>query len=595
MPKQEFIHRKEKYKIKAEDLQRKYNRLAIARIIIFLLFIVSAIYFANQRDASMLGLVTFLFLVIFGLILDHHNRIKLKKKQAFLKKDINEQEIYRLDHKWEFLDKGEMFYNEGHPYSSDLDLFGNGSLFQLLNRTSTNQGRSALANELLVDPDHLKIQEKQSAIRELSPQINWCQDFQVAGLVYKEDSSQVSDLLKWSGSSEKITNSKLLSIGRFILPVIVLVLLGLYFIAGISFYWVLLLLVVNGWVLKNTNEAVGELTEKTEDSVKVLKSYSSMIYMIEEKEFKAQLLNHLKSTLIQDHIKTSSKILKLYRILNKLQSRSNLIYWVFNIVLLLDIHWLIEAENWKNRIGHEVKTWFESIHQFEILISMAGFSIANPQYTYPKMKEGSYTIEGKNVGHPLVPDHKRICNDFRLQGKGNIVIVTGSNMSGKSTFLRTIGINSILCKIGAPVCASEMKSSVFRVFTSMRTHDNLEENISSFYAELKRIGFLLKYISDGKPVLFLLDEILKGTNSIDRHKGAEALIRQLSKLNSFGLVSTHDLELGKLENESDLITNYSFNSEIRGDEILFDYKLQKGLCYSFNASKLMQSMGIKIT
>jgi len=386
-----------------------------------------------------------------------------------------------------------------------------------------------------------------------------------------------------------------LSIGRFLLPAIALMLLSMCFLAGISFYWVLISIVVNGWVLNNANEAVSELTKKTEDSVKVLKSYSSMISMIEEKEFKAQLLNDLKSTLIQGNVKTSSKILKLHRILNKLQSRGNLIYWLFNIVLLLDIHWLIEAENWKKRIGREVETWFESIHEFEILLSLAGFSNANPQYTFPEMNEGPYTIEGKNIGHPLVPDHKRICNDFRLQGKGNIVIVTGSNMSGKSTFLRTIGINSILCKLGAPVCASEMKSSVFRVFSSMRTHDNLEENISSFYAELKRIGFLLSYISEGEPVLFLLDEILKGTNSADRHKGTEALIRQLSHLNSFGLVSTHDLELGKLENDSDLITNYSFNSEIRGDEILFDYKLQKGLCYSFNASKLMQSMGIKIT
>lgn len=595
MPREEFIHRKEKYKIKAEDLLRKYNRLAIARIIIFLLFVVSAVYFANQRDALMLGLLTFLFLVIFGLILDRHNKVKLKKKQAFLKKDINEQEIYRLEYKWKSFDKGDKFYNEDHPYSSDLDLFGSGSLFQLLNRTSTNQGRSALANELLVDPDHLGVQEKQSAIRELSHQINWCQDFQVAGLLYKEDSSQVTELLKWSRSSEKLTNSKILSIVRFLLPVIALGLLSMYFLAGISFYLVLIAIIVNGWVLKNANEVVSELAEKTEDSVIVLKSYSSMISMIEEKKFKAQLLNNLKSTLIQGNFKTSSKILKLHRILNKLQSRSNGIYWVFNILLLLDIHWLLEAENWKNRIGHEVETWFESIHQFEILISLAGFSNANPQYAFPEMNERPYTIEGKNIGHPLVPDHKRICNDFRLQGKGNIVVITGSNMSGKSTFLRTIGINSILSKIGAPVCASEMKSSVFKVFSSMRTHDNLEENISSFYAELKRIGLLLSYISKGEPVLFLLDEILKGTNSADRHKGTEALIRQLSQLNSFGLVSTHDLELGKLENDSDLITNYSFNSEIRGDEILFDYKLQKGLCYSFNASKLMQSMGIKIT
>jgi DNA mismatch repair ATPase MutS len=254
----------------------------------------------------------------------------------------------------------------------------------------------------------------------------------------------------------------------------------------------------------------------------------------------------------------------------------------------------VEANNWKKLFGQEAGAWFESIHRFETLNSLAGFSFANPNFTYPEMKEGSYTIDGKNIGHPLVPDHKRVCNDFLLQGKGNIVVVTGSNMSGKSTFLRTIGINSVLCKIGAPVCATEMKSSGFKIFTSMRTHDNLEENISSFYAELKRIGFLLNYISDGSPVLFLLDEILKGTNSVDRHKGAEALIMQLSQLNSFGLVSTHDLELGKLD-DSNLIKNYSFNSQIQGDEILFDYKLQKGLCYSFNASKLMESIGIKIT
>ncbi len=542
----------------------------------------------------MLGLVTLLFLIIFGLLLDHHEKVKLKKKQAFLKKEINGQEIYRLDFKWDFFDKGDQFNNQDHPYSSDLDLFGNGSLFQLLNRTSTNEGRSALADELLANHDSFGVKEKQSAIQELCPQINWCQDFQVAGLLYKEDRSQVTDLLKWIESSEKLPNSKLLSIGRFLLPVIAVSLLILYFLAGISFYWVLLSLVVNGWTLKKTNVAISDLTDKTEDSVKVLKSYSSMISMIEKKEFKARLLNRLKSTLIQNNLKASSKILKLHSILNKLQSRSNLIYIIVNQFILLDIHWLVEAENWKKHIGYEVGAWFESVHRFEILNSLAGFSFANPNYTYPETKEDSYTIDGKDIGHPLVPDHKRVCNDFLLQGKGNIVVVTGSNMSGKSTFLRTIGINSVLCKIGAPVCATEMTSSGFKIFTSMRTHDNLEENISSFYAELKRIGFLLNYISEGEPVLFLLDEILKGTNSADRHKGAEALIRQLSQLNSFGLVSTHDLELGKLD-DSNLIKNYSFNSQIQGDEILFDYKLQKGLCYSFNASKLMESIGIKIT
>ena len=204
-------------------------------------------------------------------------------------------------------------------------------------------------------------------------------------------------------------------------------------------------------------------------------------------------------------------------------------------------------------------------------------------------------MKPKNWGNPLIFANERICNDFSLKEQGQIAVVTGSNMSGKSTFLRTLGVNAVLAFTGAPCCAASITLSNFQVFTGMRTQDNLEEHVSSFYAELKRIKQLLETVQKNEsPVFFLLDEILKGTNSKDRHLGSAALVRQLSEEQAFGLVSTHDLELGDLADVMDKVVNYSFNSHINGNEISFDYKLTRGICRSFNASKLMENMGIKI-
>jgi len=230
----------------------------------------------------------------------------------------------------------------------------------------------------------------------------------------------------------------------------------------------------------------------------------------------------------------------------------------------------------------------------EPLNSISAFAFANEKYIFPKVNEGAPIFSAEKLGHPLIPSKQRINNNFQLKGKGAIGVITGSNMSGKSTFLRTIGVNAVLAFAGAPVCADQLELSIFQVFTSMRTKDNLEENISSFYAELLRLKMLLQTINENRPVLFLLDEILKGTNSADRHIGAESLIIQLSQLNAFGLISTHDLKLGKLKLKTDKLRNYNFSSSIDGQEIIFDFKLRDGICRSTNASQLMAKIGIQI-
>ena len=274
--------------------------------------------------------------------------------------------------------------------------------------------------------------------------------------------------------------------------------------------------------------------------------------------------------------------------------RGNQIYLILNSIFLFDFILLAKAEKWRANYKDEISGWFGAVAEFEALNSIAAFAFANEDYVFPGIMEKAYFFHGTNLGHPLIPDGQRVKNNFKLEGRGNSCIITGSNMAGKSTFLRTVGINAVLALTGAPVCADSFQISNIRVFTSMRTKDNLEENISSFYAELLRLKMLLGQINEDKPVLFLLDEILKGTNSTDRHIGAESLILQLNKTNTFGLVSTHDLELGNLQKKNNQITNYNFSSRIDGEEIIFDYKLRKGICKSTNASQLMAKIGINI-
>jgi DNA mismatch repair ATPase MutS len=242
-----------------------------------------------------------------------------------------------------------------------------------------------------------------------------------------------------------------------------------------------------------------------------------------------------------------------------------------------------------------VRQWFAARGEAEALYSLAGFAYANPGYALPEITTHALQYEARQLGHPLILAGKRVSNDFSMDGLGKTLVVTGSNMSGKSTFLRTLGINAVLALAGAPVCATACRLSVFRVFTAMRTQDSLEESVSSFYAELKRLRQLIELLPTGQPVFYLLDEILKGTNSHDRHEGAKALIRQLHKHHASGLVSTHDLALGQLgEVSPEYVQNYSFNSDFADGKLHFDYKLREGVCRSFNASQLMRQMGIEM-
>jgi len=287
-------------------------------------------------------------------------------------------------------------------------------------------------------------------------------------------------------------------------------------------------------------------------------------------------------------------ITQLRQILNRIETRHNFFYWIFNIIFLLDLIWLMQAAGWKQKHSTKIAKWFNCLSHFELLASIGLSRFANPDWVDPVLSEHPFTLQAQALGHPLIHPKERQSNNFELQDQGTVVVLTGSNMSGKSTFLRTVGINTVLAYMGAPVCAQSLTLGHMKVFTSMRTTDNLEQHVSSFYAELKRLRQLIQHLKQPVPTLFLLDEILKGTNSEDRHKGAIALIKQLHTLSAFGIVSTHDLALGRLAESHDYIENYSFNSQLKEGALHFDYLLTKGICHSFNASELMAQMGIEM-
>lgn len=589
-----FNDRNMAFTASSEKLSKQYNRLSWVRIVFFLCAIIGLIYFANIRNFAAVAAIAVLFPIVFGILLKIHNKIAYEKAHALFMASINRNEILRLETDLKTFDTGDRFMDPNHPYLADLDIFGKNSLFQLLNRCTTETSKRLLAMWMGQGTHTEEILQRQKAVQELAPMVDWRQDFQASGMHYEDKESTVQTLLEWLAGPTYFLGRAHYKIIVFVFPILALTAIVGYFWGLFHYLIPLLAISLNLFIMRKASPLAADTQEKTYQSIKSLKAYQAMIEKIEHQTFQAEKLAALKACFSHDSFSASQKIHQLSRILDWLNARNNAFYFLFNVVFLLDIRVLLIAERWKAQAQAEASKWFDAISEIEVLTSLAGFSHANPHYAFPQLAHDPHVYQADAIGHPLLKRHSRVTNDFQLEGKGNIIVLTGSNMSGKSTFLRTLGINAVLAFMGSSTCAQALTIGRFQVFTSMRTLDSLEESVSSFYAELKRLKQLLELVSDATPVFFMLDEILKGTNSHDRHRGAAALIHQLGKKNAFGLVSTHDLELGALATESNNILNYSFTSTIEQGEILFDYKLRTGICESFNATELMKKMGIEI-
>ena len=590
-----FTQNAEQFQAQSEKVSRQFNQLSTVRILAFALAIVGLVYLANARSDGGFLLLLLISVVGFPLLIRYHNRLRARKDHLLTLKTINENELKRLNLALADFDQGQNFQQPMHPYSGDLDVFGEHSLFQLINRSATQQGKSMLAHWLLHPAEKPEVEERQRAVQELTHLTEWRQTFQAQGPQRSDQEESMATLLMWMQEPPALPRRALYTALCYGLALLAIAAIVMYFTVDLPGYAVLLLLVINGTILWSTAGVAADTHRKTTRSVAALHAYQQMLVSIEQQTFTSARLKRLQAQLRHDGVTASQEISQLRYILDNFDARGNMFYHVLNVILLLDVFWLLRADCWKAQLRGDVAQWFEGVSEVEALSSLASFAFAHPAFTFPTISDQPFRLHAQDMGHCLIPPQQRVANDFAMEDRGTITIITGSNMSGKSTFLRTVGVNMVLALAGAPVCADTFEVSVMQVFTSMRTQDSLEENVSSFYAELRRLRQLLDMLkAPERPVLFMLDEILKGTNSQDRHHGAASLIKQLSKLSATGFVSTHDLELGKLEETLPNVKNYSFTSTIEQDEIYFDYTLRQGVCRSFNASKLMAKMGIAI-
>ncbi len=596
-PEQEYLLREKKYKEQFEKDKQQFNALSNLRLVAFLGIITGAVFL--YLSYYILGSVLFVIsLVSFIILIVMHEKVKVSKEKALSLVEINQKALGRIKGEWvEFEDKGEEFIDQKHPYSIDLDIFGQASVFQWINTTVTPMGRKLLKG-ILTNPlkDRVKIKERQDAITELSDKLDLRQQFLSEGSFDVKEMKDPDDLLEWANNKNPMFRYAWVGWGVKILTALTVVSIFLPFLSfGFFLYMTIPLLLIQAilFIVKlKYYFNVFEVAGRYKDQISVLQK---LLTVIENESFESRHLKGIKEGLTHKKGSTTSgEIRELSVIVDMMSFKySPAFYLLLNLIFLWDYHCMVLLERWKEQSGHNIGKWLDAVGRFDELISLANVRYDNPEWCIPQITNKKHFFSAKGMGHPLLPKGSRICNDLDINGFGNVLLITGSNMSGKSTLLRTVGLNLILACTGVPVCAIDFKCSVMDVYTSMRVNDNLEKKISSFYAELLRIKTIIEAASTDNSLLFLLDEVFRGTNTRDRHAGASAVLRKLSKMGAVGLVSTHDLELGELENDKDMyLRNYHFVESYDNNRIVFDYKLYPGVSKTTNAIYLMKMVGI---
>jgi len=509
---------------------------------------------------------------------------------------INQDELKFLDGKYHNFPTGNEHIPDDHLYANDLDIFGKASLFQFINRTESEMGSRQLAQYLQFPAEPKLITERQVAVKELSQKIEWTQDLQAKGKEKKITFSTKYRLETWMAEPPVFTKFKPWKWLRYVLPVIMISVVVLYIfdvVPSSVFYFFLFLFAAIAYQINKYVAPVHDQLSKIAEEIDV---FSASIAQIEDTTFESDLLRHLQSTLFREGKSVSNDITRLRKLLDKLDLRYNLVISApLNILLLWNLQQMLDLEKWKAEQKTSIEKWFNTLGHIEALNSLGVLHFNEPAWAFPTIVPGYFFIEGKEIGHPLIGKSKRINNYIDIKDDSELMLVTGSNMAGKSTYLRSIGVNVILAMAGAPVCAKDLTVSHVQVISSMRITDNLAESTSTFYAELKKLKTIIEKVNAGEKVFILLDEILRGTNSLDRHTGSVALVKQLIKHHAAAIIATHDLELAELKNEfPGNIINYHFDVQVSNDELYFDYKLKPGICTSLNASILMKKIGIEL-
>ncbi len=592
-PREVYISREAEFRASAERLQRLADRLSLARLLSFagglvLFVLLSSLSVIAAVTALSLSLILFLWFVI--------RYSSTEKKRIYFNHlaEINHREMKCLEGDFSGFHAGSEYGERDHPYSYDLDIFGKSSLFQYISRTTSKPAADLLAEYLSAPASVEEILKRQGAAADLQTMTDWRQELITLGYSNTGAGNSPSPLLDWLGTDNLFLNRRTLQVAVWILSLTGLTALALV-ITGFPAAILAPVFTVNFIFYFLHNRKITALHRSVSRSSDLLMTYSTTVRLIEDNKFSAAKLISLQGEFAG--VKPASAIIRrLSGLVNRLDSRLNVLVSIpLNLLFFTDIHFCLALEKWKNENSEKIPKWFAAMAEFEVLSSLGTMAFNNPGWVMPEISDEYFILRAEKMGHPLIPSDRRISNDFETSGGGRTILVTGSNMSGKSTFLRTCGINTVLALAGAPVCASSFTVSNVKIHSSMRISDSLEENISSFYAELRRLNSIIKEAETNPKVFLLLDEILRGTNSNDRFTGSVALIKQLTGYGTVAMVATHDLKLAELSEEMPgKIDNYHFDVKISGEELFFDYKLTPGICTSMNASILMKKMGIKV-
>jgi len=593
----QYEHQIEAIETESGKLSKKEKYLPMMRFVSFLLILVLFYRFLVVNEIIYVYLsVATLFIFLFVTWRDNLLKTGIERCDRLIL--ICRNEIKSMDGDYSPFEPGDEYIDSDHSYSYDLDLFGRNSLFNCMNRSVTIFGKNRFADYLMNSFDFRnQISERQKSVAELSVNINFRQQMQLVFFGQKSVEKDRQEFDEWLRSENTLLQNRFFNILRFTLPVITIALIALSImdivVVQIPIMMVILQLLVVSMYGKKTMAVQSLLTSK----VGIIAKYAQFLLLIEKENFKTPYLAELKSQLSHEGIETPSTIIKkLFKLLNWMDANLNIIAAVvLNGLFLFNLHLLVAAEKWKSRYRDDIPRWFAITGEFDALSSLANFACNNPEYIYPEEVKDKYLLEALDLGHPLIPVAECVTNSITITGWNKFCIITGANMSGKSTFLRTVGTNYILAMMGAPVFASKFIFFPIRLHSSIRTSDSLSRKESFFYAELKRLKGIISELESGQRTFILLDEILKGTNSKDKQAGSIALLEQLIKYESVGLIATHDLILGDLiKSYPQNISNLCFEIQIVNDEMSIDYKLQEGVCQNLNATFLMKKMGILI-
>ena len=576
-----------------EAMHNRQKRILLVISILRLLVIIAAVYFlvlAVKNGMNILFAVSGLMVVLFFALVSYHKNQYDRKKLLLELIGINQEELKGLDNDLSDFSDGREFTDSGHPWAYDLDLFGEGSLFQYINRTATHTGPARLAARLReAVTDEQEIITRQEVNRELSGMINLRQHFAAHARLMDKDKGAFEDIIRWSGKEVFIEKYRWTRIAAWVMTAIssAIILAGIF--VPDLFRLLIPVILVNLTLLSPFLSRTNQFQARVSKKHNFLKTYAVLMELLEAEDF-----SHPRLKETREQCASGSKAInQLSGLLSLFDQRLNLLMgFTLNALFLFDFYMLHRFAKWNRVHTDDLGSWMDITGEMDARFSLSNLAYNHDAFTYPEISNGMTGMKAVALGHPMIPSARRVDNSIEITAE-RVVLITGANMAGKSTFLRAVGVNMVLAYAGSPVCAESFSAGNYQLYSSMRTADSLKDDESYFFAEIKRLKQIVERMEKGTRMLILLDEVLKGTNTTDKQKGSVGLIKKSIGHEVLCFIATHDLSLGKMQEEhKGKIVNYCFESYIKDLALTFDYKMRPGLAKNMNASFLMKQMGI---